>query len=96
MTPRVPSGVTRIPIYAAHTGAGGSDAGGCETFRAGCGFQTVSMGELPRDRHLPLASRSREAGSHRGDEFAQLPDQDRLEVDLTVGGFPVCALKYRL
>ena len=48
------------------------------------------------DRHLPLASRSWETSSHRGDELAQLPDQDRLEVDLTLGCFPVGAFERRL
>jgi len=56
----------------------------------------VSMGELPRDPHLPLASRTRETGSHRRDEFAQLPDQDRLEVYFSFGCFPVSAFERRL
>ena len=50
MTPRGLSGVLRIPIYAENTGVGGLDAGRCEAFRAGCGFQRVSISELPRRR----------------------------------------------
>ena len=96
MTPRDPSGVTRIPIYAANTGFGGWDADGCGGFCAGCGFQIVSMADLRCDRHLSLASPSRETSRHRGDEFAQLPDQDRLEVDFTFGCFPVGAFERRL
>ena len=96
MTQQRPSGVMRMPIYAANTDFGGLDAGGCDRFCAGCGFQRVSMSELPRDRHMPWASRSRETSSHRGDEFAQLPDQDRLEVDFTFGCFPVGAFERRL
>ena len=96
MTQRDLSGFARIPIYAANPVSGGLDAGGCEEFRGGCGFQIVSMGELPRDPHLPLASRGRETGSHRRYAFTQLPDQDRLEVYLSFGCFPVSALERRL
>ena len=54
------------------------------------------MGDLPRDSHLPLASRSRETRIDRRDEFAQLPDQDRLEVDFTFRRFPIGAFERRL
>ena len=50
----------------------------------------------PRDRPLPLALSSGEASSNLGDEFAQLPDQDRLEVDFTFGCFAVGAFEHRL
>ena len=53
-------------------------------------------GEPQLGGHLPWDSRSREPSSHRGDEFAQLPDQDRLEVDFTFGRFPVGAFERRL
>ena len=96
MTPRGLSGVLRIPIYAANTAFRRSDAGGCDWFRAGCGFQEVSTGELPRVRRWPLISRSRQTSSDGTDEFAQLPDQDRLEVDFTLGRLPVGALEGRL
>ena len=72
------------------------DAGACDLFRAGCGFQEVSTSDLPRGRRWPLISRSRQTSSDGGDEFAQLPDQDRLEVDLTLGRLPVGALEGRL
>jgi hypothetical protein len=54
------------------------------------------MGQVPRCRGLPSASLSWETSSHRGDEFAQLPDQERLEVDFTLGCFPVGAFEGRL
>ena len=63
-----------------------------------CGlrFPKSFHGEPQLGGHLPWDSRSREPSSHRGDEFAQLPDQDRLEVDFTFGRFPVGAFERRL
>jgi hypothetical protein len=96
MTPRGMAGVLRISIYAANTVFRGSDAGDCDSFVRAAVSEKFPRASCPRDRHLPLASRSRETSSHRGDEFAQLPDQDRLELDFTFGCFPVGAFEHRL
>ncbi len=95
MTPRGSSGVLRILLYAANTGFHGWMQAAVRRFVRVAVSKKFPC-ELPRGRHLPWASWSRETSSHRGDEFAQLSDQDRLEVDFTFGCFPVSAFKRHL